>query len=58
MSQDYVNVTQPGADLLRLERALARGQPKNGSADQARVMLLLDPYPLEGVLIFFDVTVA
>ncbi|HBG05482.1 MAG: efflux transporter periplasmic adaptor subunit [Geobacteraceae bacterium GWC2_58_44] len=56
----YVDVTQSSADLLRLKKALASGQLKNGGANQARVKLLLEdgsPYPLEGVLKFSEATV-
>ena len=56
----YVDVTQSSSDMLRLKRALASGQLKNGGASQARVKLLLEDgsaYPLEGVLKFSDVTV-
>jgi len=56
----YVDVTQAGADLLRLRRNLESGGLKNGGASQSKVRLLLEDgtsYPLEGTLQFRDVTV-
>ncbi len=56
----YVDVTQSGADLLRLRRRLESGGLKNGGATQNKVKLLLEDgtlYPLEGTLQFRDVTV-
>jgi membrane fusion protein (multidrug efflux system) len=56
----YVDSPQSTAYLLQLKRNMAAGRIKGGSADQARVKLLLEdgtPYPQEGVLKFSDVTV-
>lgn len=56
----YVDVTQAGADLLRLKRKLESGGLKNGGATQSKVRLRLEDgtfYPLEGTLQFRDVTV-
>jgi len=56
----YVDATQSSANLLRLKRNIASGNLKRDGADQAKVRLILEdgtPYPLEGTLKFFDVTV-
>jgi membrane fusion protein, multidrug efflux system len=56
----YVDVTQSSVELLRLKRKLASGSLKNGSADQARVRLILEDgssYAEVGTLKFSDVTV-
>ena len=56
----YVDVPQSSANLLRLKERIASGNLKNGGLDQAKVRLILEngnPYPLEGVLKFSDVTV-
>jgi len=56
----YVDVPQSSANLLRLKRNMANGNLKRGGEYQAKVRLILEdgtPYPLEGTLKFFDVTV-
>ena len=56
----YVDSPQSTAYLLQLKRNMAAGRIKGGSADQAKVKLLLEdgtPYPQQGVLKFSDVTV-
>lgn len=57
----YVDVTQSSADVLRLRRALAKGDlKKTPAADAARVALMFEdgaPYPHAGSLQFSDVTV-
>jgi membrane fusion protein, multidrug efflux system len=56
----YVDVTQSNAELLRLRQDLKNGRLKSAGANQARVKLLLEDgsvYPLEGKLMFSDVTV-
>lgn len=55
-----MDVPQSSANLLRLKERIASGNLKNGGLDQAKVRLILEngnPYPLEGVLKFSDVTV-
>jgi len=54
----YVNFTQPGTDLLKLNQALKSGKLKQ--AAQAKVELLLEDgsvYPLPGKLLFSDLAV-
>jgi membrane fusion protein, multidrug efflux system len=56
----YVDVTQSSSDLLRLKRAVFRGEIQTNDAGQARVKLLLEDgteYSEEGTLQFADVTV-
>jgi membrane fusion protein (multidrug efflux system) len=56
----YVDSPQSIAYLLQLKRNMAAGRIKGGSADQAKVKLLLEDgssYPQQGVLKFSDVTV-
>jgi len=56
----YVDVTQSSAALLRLKRALARGDLNETAGNAVRVGLLLEDgsrYPIEGKLQFSDVTV-
>jgi membrane fusion protein (multidrug efflux system) len=56
----YVDVTQSSADVVRLKRAMAKGELKKTPANEARVALLYEdgtPYPQEGSLQFSDVTV-
>ena len=56
----YVDVTQSSAEVLKLRRALAAGQRKNGDPASVAVRLKLEDgstYPLEGKLQFTDVTV-
>jgi membrane fusion protein (multidrug efflux system) len=56
----YVDSPQSTAYLLQLKRNMASGRIKGGSAEQAKVKLLLEdgtPYPQQGVLKFSDVTV-
>lgn len=56
----YVDSPQSTAYLLQLKRNMAAGHLKGGSADQAKVKLLLEdgtPYARQGVLKFSDVTV-
>lgn len=56
----YVDVSQSSADLLRLRRAMARGDLQKSGANSAKVQLILEDgsaYPLEGTLEFSDVTV-
>jgi membrane fusion protein (multidrug efflux system) len=56
----YVDLSQSSAELLRLERDLARGQVQKGGALTAKVRLILEDgsaYPLDGKLQFTDVTV-
>lgn len=54
----YVNFTQPGAEMLRLQAALKSGQLKR--AESAKVELLLEDgsaYPLPGKILFSDLAV-
>lgn len=54
----YVNFTQPGAEMLRLQAALKSGKLKR--AESARVELLLEDgsaYPLAGKILFSDLAV-
>jgi len=55
----YVDVTQSTAELLRLQRAMARGQISDGDGSRTVRLLLEDgtPYDHEGRLAFRDVTV-
>jgi len=56
----YVDSPQSTGYLLQLKRNMAAGRIKGGSADQAKVKLLLEDgtaYPQQGVLKFSDVTV-
>ena len=56
----YVDVTQASAEVLRLKRALDKGELKRASGNDARVALLFEdgtPYAAEGALQFSDVTV-
>jgi len=56
----YVDLTQSSAEVLRLKRAMAKGELKKAPANAARVTLLLEdgtPYGHEGTLQFSDVTV-
>lgn len=56
----YVDVTQSSTELLRLKRALEKGDLRKAKDDAARVALVLEdgtPYPQEGALQFSDVTV-
>jgi membrane fusion protein (multidrug efflux system) len=60
MDPVYVDSPQSTAYQLQLKRNMAAGRIKGGSADQAKVKLLLEdgtPYPQQGVLKFSDVTV-
>jgi len=54
----YANFTQPGAELLRLQRAVKEGTWKR--AESAQVELILEDgtvYPLPGTLLFSDLAV-
>jgi membrane fusion protein (multidrug efflux system) len=56
----YVDVTQSSADVLRLKRALERGEIRRTPRNEARVGLLFEDgtkYGHEGALQFSDVTV-
>jgi membrane fusion protein (multidrug efflux system) len=56
----YVDLTQSSAELLRLERDVARGQVQRGASLSAKVKLILEDgsvYALDGRLEFTDVTV-
>ncbi|MEQ7414303.1 efflux RND transporter periplasmic adaptor subunit [Xanthomonas campestris pv. campestris] len=56
----YVDVTQPSAAVLRLKKAMARGDLARAGDDAAQVSLVLEDgstYPLQGRLAFSDVTV-
>jgi len=56
----YIDVTQSSADVVRLKRALAKGELKKTPANEARVALMFEdgtPYAHEGSLQFSDVTV-
>ena len=55
----YVDVTQATAEVLRLQRALARGQISDGASSRSVELLLEDgtPYGEAGRLEFRDVTV-
>ncbi|MEI8234040.1 MAG: efflux RND transporter periplasmic adaptor subunit [Verrucomicrobiota bacterium] len=56
----YFDFTQSSTEMLRLKRELEAGHLKSVAPGQAKVTLLLEdgsPYPLEGKLIFSDVTV-
>jgi membrane fusion protein, multidrug efflux system len=56
----YVDVTRSSSELLQLKRDLANGTIKSAGANAARVKLTLEDgtdYPLEGKLLFSDVTV-
>jgi membrane fusion protein (multidrug efflux system) len=56
----YVDVAQPSAELLRLQRDLAEGRLQRDAHQNARVTLTLEdgtPYPHAGSLQFAEVTV-
>src|SRR5690606_32265342 len=56
----YVDVTQPGVEVLRLRDELASGRLESMGDDQARVRLRLEDgslYPLDGTLKFSEVSV-
>lgn len=56
----YVNFTQPAADVLKLQRAVADGRLHTGGAQSARVDVVLEDgsvYPLPGKLLFADQSV-
>ncbi len=56
----YIDVTQPSSAVLRLRRAMARGDLEQAGDGAAKVSLLLEDgstYPLQGHLAFSDVTV-
>ena len=56
----YVDVTQPSAAVLRLKKAMARGDLARAGDGAAQVSLVLEDgstYPLQGRLAFSDVTV-
>ena len=56
----YFDFTQSSTEMLRLKRELDAGHLKSVAPGQAKVTLLLEdgsPYPLEGKLLFSDVTV-
>ncbi|MEA9659725.1 efflux RND transporter periplasmic adaptor subunit [Xanthomonas campestris] len=56
----YVDVTQPSAAVLRLKKAMARGDLVRAGDGAAQVSLVLEDgstYPLQGRLAFSDVTV-
>jgi membrane fusion protein (multidrug efflux system) len=56
----YVDLTQPSATLVQLERQLAAGQIRHVDGHQASVKLLLEdgsPYESPGMLEFSEVTV-
>lgn len=56
----YFDFTQSSTEMLRLKRELDAGHLKSVAPGQAKVSLLLEdgsPYPLEGKLIFSDITV-
>jgi membrane fusion protein (multidrug efflux system) len=56
----YVDVTQSSTDVLRLKRAMAKGELRKAQSNAARVALLYEdgtPYAQEGSLQFSDVTV-
>jgi len=57
----YVNFTQSASDVLKLRKAVADGQYKRASGDEAAsIRVVLEDgtdYPLEGKLLFSDLTV-
>lgn len=56
----YVNFTQPAADVLRLQQAVADGRLQRGGARAAQVQVVLEDgsvYPLPGKLLFADQSV-
>lgn len=56
----YFDFTQSSTEMLRLKKQMEAGQLKSVAPGQAKVTLLLEDgsvYPLEGKLIFSDVTV-
>ncbi len=56
----YVDVTQPSATLLRLQRDYAEGRLKSAGKNQAETHLTLEdgsPYDMPGKLLFSEVTV-
>jgi len=56
----YVDVTQSTAELLRLKRRIESGSLNQNEKNQKKVRLILEDgseYPLEGNLVFRDVTV-
>jgi membrane fusion protein (multidrug efflux system) len=56
----YVDIIQPGNELMRIKHELQSGKLKQAGEGVARVSLLLDNntrYPLQGKLAFSDVTV-
>jgi len=56
----YVNLTQSGVELLRLQQSIANGKLKSAGKDFAKVTLLTEDgsiYPLTGNLLYSDVSV-
>jgi len=56
----YVNITQPAAEAMKLQRALRNGQLQKAGKDEARVSIVMEDgevYPLPGKLLFSDQTV-
>jgi membrane fusion protein (multidrug efflux system) len=57
----YVNFTQSASDAMKLRRAVAAGQYKRASGEEAATIRVVledgTDYPLEGKLLFSDLTV-
>ncbi|MCS6766316.1 MAG: efflux RND transporter periplasmic adaptor subunit [Candidatus Protistobacter heckmanni] len=56
----YVNFVQSATDLARLKRAMSQGKLKSLSNEQMGVGLVMEdgtPYPLQGKLLFSDISV-
>ncbi|MCS6764634.1 MAG: efflux RND transporter periplasmic adaptor subunit [Candidatus Protistobacter heckmanni] len=56
----YVNFVQSATDLARLKRAMSQGKLKSLSNEQMGIGLMMEggtPYPLQGKLLFSDISV-
>jgi len=56
----YVNITQPAAEALKLQRAMRSGQLQKAGKDEAKVSIVMEDgevYPLPGKLLFSEQTV-
>jgi len=56
----YVNITQPAAEALKLQRAMREGKLQKAGKDEAKVSIVMEDgttYPHAGKLLFSDQTV-
>ena len=56
----YVNITQPAAEALKLQRAMRDGKLQKAGKDEAKVSIVMEDgevYPHQGKLLFSDQTV-